>query len=102
MARGITHNTAIIQWTVTSLAYGPEMYRVQYGTDMNNLDQTSNMISSGGDITRMNFDLSIQLTGLEMMTQYFYLVVAANSANAGGGMTPSVVVGTFNTSGPSQ
>ena len=99
MANDVTHNSATIQWTVTSLAYGPEMYIVHYGTDMNNLDQTSATVSSGGDITMVNFDLSIQLTGFQLMTQYFYRVVATNAANTGGGMTPSVMVGTFNTTG---
>ena len=96
MARDVTHNSATIQWTVTSLAYGPEMYVVEYGTDMNSLGQTSAMVSSGGDIMLMNFDLDVSLTNLEMTTQYFYRVVAAND---GSSVTTSEVVGTFNTSG---
>ena len=69
---------------------------VQYGTDMNTLDQTSSMVTSESDITLTNFSLSISLTGLEMMTTYYYRVIAMNG---GGGMTQSVTVGTFNTSG---
>ena len=62
---------------------------VQYGTDMNTLDQTSSMAleTSGSDITLTNFTLSISLTGLEMMTTYYYHVIAMNG---GGGMTQSV------------
>ena len=69
---------------------------VEYGTDMNSLGQTSTMVSSGGDITVMNFDLSVGLTGLEMTTQYFYRVVAAND---GSSVTTSEMIGTFNTTG---
>ena len=98
-ASDISHNSATISWTVTSLSYGPETYVVQYGTDMNTLDQTSSMETSGSDITLTNFTLSISLTGLQMMTTYYYRVIAMND---GGGMTRSVTVGTFNTSTPSN
>ena len=67
---------------------------VQYGTDMNTLNQTSTMETSGSDITMTNFNLSISLTELQMMTTYYYRVIAMNG---GGGMTQSVTVGTFNT-----
>ena len=95
-ASGIQQNCATISWTVTSLSYGPETYVVQYGTDMNTLDQTSSMAleTSGSDITLTNFTLSISLTGLELMTTYYYRVIAMND---GGGMTQSVTVGTFDT-----
>ena len=95
-ANDITHNSAIIQWTVTSLAYGPEMYKVAYGTVVGNHNHTSSMVTSGNDITRTNFSLNVRLSGLDMMTTYYYHVIAMNS---GGGMTPSAVIGTFNTSG---
>ena len=93
---GITHESATISWTVTSLSYGPETYVVQYGTDMSTLDQTSSsMQTSGPDITLIDFTRSISLTGLQLTTTYYYRVIATNG---GGGMTPSVT-GTFNTSG---
>ena len=95
-ASGIRHNSAIISWTVTSLSYGPETYVVQYGTDMNTLDQTSSMETSGSDITFTNFTLSISLTGLQMMTTYYFRVIAMNG---GSGMTQSVTVETFDTTG---
>ena len=93
---GITHNSATISWTVRSLSYGPEMYVVQYGTDMNTLDQTSSIQTSGSDITLTNFTLSISLTGLQMTTTYYYRVIAMND---GGSMTQSETLGTFNTTG---
>ena len=93
LATSLTHNSATIQWTVTSLSYGPETYVVQYGTDMNNLNQTSSTETSGDDITSTNFDLSIDLTGLEMITTYYYSVISMNDAS---GVTQSYT-GTFNT-----
>ena len=54
------------------------------------------METSGSDITLTNFTLSISLTGLQMMTTYYYRVIAMNS---GGGMTQSVTVRIFNTTG---
>ena len=69
---------------------------VQYGTDVNTLDQTSSIETSGSDITLTNFILSISLTGLQMMTTYYYRVIAMND---GGGMSQSVSVETFNTTG---
>ena len=95
-ASGIQQNSATISWNVTSLSYGPETYVVQYGTDMNTLDQTSSMATSGSDITLTNFTLSISLTGLQIMTSYYYRVIAMND---GGGMNQSVTVGVFNTTG---
>ena len=96
-ADSITHNSATIQWTVISIAYGPEMYVVMYGTNMNTLDQTSSMTAtSGNDINRVNFMLSVGLTGLEMMTTYYYRVVAMNGDDR---ITPSDIIASFNTSG---
>ena len=95
LVTSITHNIATIQWTVTSLSYGPETYVVQYGRDMNNLDKTSSMETSGGDITRTNFNLSVGLTGLQLLTTYYYRVIAMNDAS---GVTQSDI-GTFNTTG---
>ena len=93
LANGITHNSVTIHWTVTALSYGPETYVVQYGTDMNNLNQTSSMETSGDDITRTNFDLSVGLTGLRLLTTYYYRVLAMND---GSGVTQSGTE-TFNT-----
>ena len=96
-ADSITHNSATLQWTVISIAYGPEMYVVMYGTNMNTLDQTSSMTAtSGNDINRVNFMLSVGLTGLEMMTTYYYRVVAMNGDDR---ITPSDIIASFNTSG---
>ena len=94
----VTHNSATVQWIVTSLAYGPEMYVVMYGTAVNNLNQTSSMVTSGNDVTQTNFNVNVRLSGLDMMTTYYYRVAAVNSGS--GGMIQSDVIGTFNTSSP--
>ena len=67
---------------------------VVYGTDMSNLNQTSSMVTSGNEITQTNFNLNVRLSGLNMMTIYYYRVVAVNS---GSGVTQSEVIGVFNT-----
>ena len=66
---------------------------MQYGADMNNLNKTSSMETSGDDITRTNFDLRVGLTGLDMFTTYYYRIISMNDAS---GVTQSYT-GTFNT-----
>ena len=81
--------TATIQWRVTSLTYDPETYVVEYGTDRNNLNLNTagTIVTSGGDITLENFIRSVQLNNLVFNTDYYYRVVATNSA--GSTRTPS-------------
>ena len=93
----LRHDTATIQWRVTSLTYDPETYIVEYGTDMNNLALTSAMVTSGNDISVMNLQRSVQLDSLTFNTVYYYRVVATN--NAGSTRTPmqAMMPGTFTT-----
>ena len=95
MALNIRDDTTTIQWRVTSLTYDPETYVVEFGTGMSNLDQTSSMVTSGNDITRQNFVLSVLLEGLVPSTQYFYRVMIRN--RAGEVRTPSGQPLTFTT-----
>ena len=94
-AIGITHNSATIRWTVLSLSYDPEIYVVQYGLTADNLNMTSAMVM--GTLTPMNYmdgqQGTVDLTGLNKLTTYYYRVMATNSE----GPTTSDV-GTFNTS----
>ena len=85
----LRHDTATIQWRVTSLSYDPETYVVEYGTDMDNLNLNTagTMVTSGGDITLENFIRSVQLNDLVFNTDYYYRMVATNSA--GSTRTPS-------------
>ena len=76
---------------MTSIAYDPETYIVQYGTASDSLTSTSSTVSSGNAITRTNFMLSVELTGLTRDTLYYYQVVATNTA----GSTTSAAPGIF-------
>ena len=67
---------------MTSIAYDPETYIVQYGTASNSLTSTSPTVSIGNDITRTNFMLSVELTGLTRDTLYYYQVEATNTAGS--------------------
>ena len=96
MAVDITHNSATIRWTVSSLTYDPEIYVVQYGLAMDSLTNNSAMVI--GDITPVNymeaFQGSVTLTGLNRLTTYFYRVMSTNSH----GSATFSAIGTFNTS----
>ena len=50
----ISDSSAIIQWTVSSIAYTPETYVVEYGTSQDSLDMTSDPTHSGEDIAIAN------------------------------------------------
>ena len=76
----ISDSSALIQWTVSSIAYTPETYVVKYRTSQDNLDMTSDPTDSGEDITVVNQMYSVQLSNLEPATQYYYQVVATNTA----------------------
>ena len=76
----IQDSSALIQWTVSSIAYTPETYVVEYGTSQDSLDMTSDPTHSGEDITVVKQMYSVQLSSLEPVTQYYYQVVANNTA----------------------
>ena len=76
----VTDTTAIISWTVFSIAYTPETYTVLYGTTRDSLDQTSGQQrTSGSDISVTRLTLSLPLSGLDPNTAYYYTVNASNS-----------------------
>ena len=79
-ATNVQDSSALIQWTVSSIAYTPETYVVEYGTSQDSLDMTSDPTHSGGDITVVNQMYSVQLSSLEPATQYYYQIVATNTA----------------------
>ena len=79
-ATNVQDSSAIIQWTVSSIAYTPETYVVEYGTSQDSLDMTSDPTHSGEDITVVNQMYLVQLSNLEPVTQYYYQVVATNTA----------------------
>ena len=77
-----TYTFVILEWTVPSLAYTPETYRVMYGTDATNLDQTSQIINGTRNLDLLNQIYSVELDGLVQETIYFWKVVASNSFTA--------------------
>ena len=81
-ATNVQDSSALIQWTVSSIAYTPETYVVEYGTSQDSLDMTSDPIHSGEDITVVNQMYSVQLSSLEPVTLYYYQVVATNTARS--------------------
>ena len=81
-ATNVQDSSALIQWTVSSIAYTPETYVVEYGTSQDSLDMTSDPTHSGEDITVVNQMYSVLLSSLEPVTQYYYQVVANNTARS--------------------
>jgi len=76
----ISGNRATIQWTVSSIAYTPETYVVEYGTSQDSLNLTSYSQHSGPDITFTDVTYSVQLSNLEPAI-YHYQVVVTNTAD---------------------
>ena len=76
----ISDSSALIQWTVSSIAYTPETYVVEYGTSQDSLDMTSDPTHSGEDITVVNQMYSVTLTDLREKTTYYVHIVANNTA----------------------
>ena len=75
----VQHNVSTIQWTVPVIAYTPESYVVNYGTDMNMLNSMSETLYSGENFTAENLMFSVELTDLQFCTVYYYQLVANNS-----------------------
>ena len=66
----ITGTTATIEWQVSSpIAYTPQIYVVEYGSDENNLDLSSEVVQSW----------SVQLHDLMPFTTYYIRVISMNS-----------------------
>ena len=71
----------MIWWTVSYIAYSPEMYVVKYGTSQDSLTENSDSTHSGEDTTIINKTYSIKLSNLKESTTYYVQVVATNTAN---------------------
>ena len=93
-ATNIQDSSALIQWTVSSIAYTPETYVVEYGTSQDSLDMTSDPTHSGEDITIANVTYSVTLSDLRENTTYYVRIVATNTA----GRSTTISVDRFMTS----
>ena len=80
-------DSATIQWTVPQIAFTPETYVVHYGTIMGSLNLMSDPVESGDDFVAVNQVYSVSITGLEAVTEYYYMVVSTST----GGTTDSDV-----------
>ena len=74
----VSSTSATIGWTVSSIAYTPETYVVEYGTSQDRLDMSSDPQYSGPKINIGSRTYSVQLNGLSAGTLYHYQVVANN------------------------
>ncbi len=78
-ATNIQYDRATIQWTVPVIAYTPETYVVNYGNDVNTLNNTSEAVSSGSDFEATDLTFSVLITGLTSNIVYYYQLVATNT-----------------------
>ena len=75
-----TPNSVIISWIVRSIVNDTETYTVLYGTDMNTL--SSSVVRMGNtDLSTINEEFSVNITGLTPFTTYYYIISANNSVN---------------------
>ena len=52
---------------------------MKYGTEMDNLESTSNPVQSGTNFSAVNLPFSVTVTGLTPQTVYYYQLVTSNS-----------------------
>ena len=64
------------------IAYTPENYTVRFGTSHGSLTPFNQQRQSGDNFTATNLPFSIELTGLAVVTTYYYQVVAVNSVGS--------------------
>ena len=72
--------TAVVLWTVLTIAYTPETYVVSYSTGgLKRQVLMSDPVESGADFDAVNQMFSVELTGLEPNTAYNYQVISTNT-----------------------
>ena len=76
---GITTTSATISWTIPEILYTEETYYVVYGLTNLTLDQTSESISSGSDVTVTDMVYTITLDNLHPYYTYYFVVTSENS-----------------------
>lgn len=81
-----------VSWTIQSIAYTPESYRVIYWEENGSFDQSSETLLSGEDISVLNQSYTVMLKRLNPGTLYCYVVESINLSG-----TSSSVKTCFNT-----
>lgn len=82
MIVSVTGTTAVIIWTVPYIEFTSELYTVEYGLDVDILDQYSNNIPSYSDITLENQTYTTILLNLQPLTTYYYRIRSENSESS--------------------
>ena len=72
---GVTTNSATVLWTIPSFVI-PEQYYIAYGSDPDNLTQSTTPISSPTDTTFTNQVYTTTISGLNPGTFYYIRVIA--------------------------
>ena len=75
----VNHNSALIQWTVLSIAYSPETYYIRYGLSNNKLNYVSSSINGATDLAATSQTYSITLQHLIHNEVYYYSIVSNNN-----------------------
>ena len=75
-------SSAVISWTVPSLAYTPEHYTVLYGKNPVSLDERSQRISGSYNLNLANADFNVSVSNLEVGSRYYYEIMSSNSEGA--------------------
>ena len=73
-----SNDSVTIQWKVSTIAYTPEMYFIEYGLAVDKLNMQSSKQETGPNIMVQDRVYSIELTDLQTWTTYYYHIVATN------------------------
>ena len=97
----VSHNLAIIHWTVPRVTYTPETYHVQYSPLTSENETTLLMksppIEGTTDLTAIDTEYDIVLKGLDSGTTYVANIVSNNTIEGRGQVSDNIVFETLPT-----
>ena len=77
-ALNVEHSATTIVWVVTEIAYTNESYVVRYGTDVNNLTNSTDLVEGGTDLMATDQEFETSIEGLRSDTEYYFVVDSIN------------------------
>ena len=77
IAINLTHESTIIQWTMSAFSCSPESFQVQYSADDGSLMQSDHLVSER-EPSLQEVQFSVELTGLKDDAMYTYKVAVTN------------------------